>query len=62
MKRTIEYSPAYLKKARKLALKNPQLREQYSETLNKITDNPFDPSLRTHALTGDLKGKYACSA
>jgi mRNA interferase YafQ len=27
----------------------------------KLSSNPFDPSLRTHALTGELKGKYACS-
>ena len=28
---------------------------------DKLASDPFDPALHTHALTGDLKGKYACS-
>ena len=61
MKWAIEYAPAYLKKARKLARKYPRLRTQYSETLGKLAGNPFDPTLHTHPLTGELKDKYACS-
>ncbi|MBI1810775.1 MAG: type II toxin-antitoxin system mRNA interferase toxin, RelE/StbE family [Nitrospirae bacterium] len=61
MKRRLEYSPTYLKKAKKIAKKNPQLKGPYTELLNKLADNPLDPALHTHALTGELKGKYACS-
>ena len=61
MKRRLEYSPTYLKRPKKIAKKNPQLKVPYTELLNKLTDNPFDPALHTHALTGELKGKYACS-
>lgn len=61
MKRRLEYSPTYLKKAKKIAKKNPQLKGPYTELLNKLADNPFDPALHTHALTRELKGKYACS-
>jgi addiction module RelE/StbE family toxin len=61
MKRTIEYAPAYLKKAGKIARKNPLLRKPYAETLNRLSDDPFDPILHTHPLAGNLKGKYACS-
>ncbi len=61
MKLTIEYAPAYLKKATKIARKYSHLRKQYSETLNKLVGNPFDPTLHTHALIGGLKDKYACS-
>lgn len=41
--------------------KNPNLREAFIELYNKLTANPFEPDLRTHLLTGKLKGKYACS-
>jgi addiction module RelE/StbE family toxin len=61
MKRKIEYAPAYLKKARKIAKRNPLLKASYTETLNKLQNDPFSLSLHTHPLTCNLKGKYACS-
>lgn len=61
MKREIEYSPLYLRQAKKIAKKNPQIREPYSKLLDKLSRNPFAPSLHTHALSGNLKGKHACS-
>lgn len=61
MKREIEYAPAYLKKARKLAKTHPTLKAAYVETLNRLSEDPFNSLLHTHALTGNLKGKYACS-
>ncbi|MBI5632132.1 MAG: plasmid stabilization protein [Nitrospirae bacterium] len=61
MKRTIEYAPAYLKKAKKIASKNPLLRKPYAETLNRLIDDPFDTILHTHPLVGNLKGRYAYS-
>lgn len=61
MKRTIEYAPAYLKKARKIARRYPQLKALYTETLNRLQNDPFDPGLHTHALTGKLKDNNACS-
>jgi addiction module RelE/StbE family toxin len=61
MRRKLKYAPEYLRSAKKIAKKHPQLREPYTELLNKLSENPFDPSLHTHSLTGELKGKYACS-
>ena len=61
MKREFDFTPTFLKKAGKLLQKAPQLDPMYDETLNKLADNPFDPKLHTHPLTGNLKGKYACS-
>ena len=61
MKRKIEYSPAFLRQAKKIAKKYPQLKRPYTELLDKLVQDPFDPSLHTHPLTGNLKGKYACS-
>jgi addiction module RelE/StbE family toxin len=51
----------FLKRAKKLLKKNPDLRKAYEELYVKLSANPFDPTLHTHPLTGQLKGKYACS-
>jgi len=61
MKREFDFSPAFLKKAGKLLAKNPQLDPLYENCLNRLLNDPFAPLLHTHALTGDMKGKYACS-
>jgi addiction module RelE/StbE family toxin len=61
MKRKIKYSPSYLRRAKKLAKKHPHLKNPYKILLDKLLENPFDPTLHTHPLTGNLKGKFACS-
>jgi addiction module RelE/StbE family toxin len=58
---TIKPDKAFLKRAKKLLKRNPNLREAYIGLYNKIAADPFDPALHTHPLTGKLKGKYACS-
>lgn len=61
MKRQFDFAPSFLKKAGKLLKKNPELDPVYEETLNRLSNDSFDPFLHTHALTGKLKGKLACS-
>jgi len=61
MKREIEYAPAYLKKAKKIAKAHPNIKTLYAETLNRLSEDPFNSLLHTHPLTGDMHGKYACS-
>jgi len=56
MKRKIEYAPAYLKRAQKIAKKNPHFKETYTAILNHLTDNPFDPILHTHPLSLEISG------
>lgn len=51
----------FLRHAKKLLKKNPNLKKAYEELYVKLANNPFDPTLHTHSLTGDLKGKYACT-
>jgi mRNA interferase YafQ len=31
------------------------------ETLKELADDPFHPALKTHKLSGELKGLWACS-
>ncbi|MBI4378614.1 MAG: plasmid stabilization protein [Nitrospinae bacterium] len=46
-------------KLKKIAKRYPHLRKSYTELLEKLSNNPFDPSMHTHPLKGKLKGKYA---
>lgn len=57
----LELESAFRKRAKKLLTKNPLLKETYAVLLTKLSNNPFDPTLHTHPLTGKLKGKHACS-
>ena len=38
-----------------------QRQDCVAETLLKMGANVFDPALKTHGLSGDLAGHYACS-
>lgn len=57
----LELEASFRKKSKKLLKKNPSLNNALENILRKLSNNPFDPTLPTHALTGDLKSKHACS-
>lgn len=54
----IEISSHFLRKAKKLTL-NEQ--KNLSEKIEIFRKDPYNPSLKTHALTGKLKGLYSFS-
>jgi addiction module RelE/StbE family toxin len=54
-------SKQYKKKEKKFFSKHQDLLPIYSKVLKKLKNNPFDNSLKTHKLKGDLKEFYACS-
>jgi addiction module RelE/StbE family toxin len=60
-KKRLELEKSFRKKSKKLLHKNPALYDIYNRLLTKLANNPLDPTLHTHALTGELKGKHACS-
>jgi addiction module RelE/StbE family toxin len=51
----------YKRKERKFFKKRPHLIDKYGLVLEKLKTNPFDPSLKTYKLKGDLSEFYACS-
>jgi addiction module RelE/StbE family toxin len=51
----------FIKLANKLIKKSPEVDEKLSTVLTLLEKEPFSPSLKTHPLSGKLKGKYACS-
>ena len=51
----------YEKKQNKFFKKHPDLLKKYANVLKRLQQNPFDESLKTHKLKGELKELYACS-
>lgn len=41
--------------------KNPQLQKKIFETINLLASDPFTFSLKSHKLSGQLEGLWACS-
>ena len=51
----------YSKKEADFLKKHSNLLDKYKKVLKKLEGNPFDASLKTHKLKGDLKDFHACS-
>ena len=47
---------AFLRRTRK----NTVLQDRIFQVLNKLAEDPFDPTLKTHKLSGQLTGLWAC--
>lgn len=45
---------------KRLIKKNPQLQNKILATLETLSHDPFTPSLKSHKLTGQLEGLWAC--
>lgn len=39
---------------------NPSLRDRIFQVLDRLAEDPFHPTLKTHKLSGQLKGLWAC--
>ena len=59
--RSIGWTSKSLRAFKRLVRSNPQLRSLIEQTLQQLATDPFYPSLRTHKLTGNLSGVWACS-
>lgn len=54
-------SPTFERAFRRFARRHPDLRAKVANTFRTLSENPFAPSLRLHALTGDLAGFHSVS-
>jgi addiction module RelE/StbE family toxin len=59
--KNLVWSAGFVRKFKRLIKKNPQLRIQVEKTLELLTEDVFNSSLRTHKLKGDLDGIWSCS-
>jgi len=55
-------STAFIRAARRYLKKYAQAAEDLEATLLLLSEDAFDPRLKTHRLKGDLDGVWACSA
>jgi mRNA interferase YafQ len=44
------------KESKRIAKRNPQLKEPIIEVLLLLAEDPFTPSLKSHKLSGNLAG------
>ena len=62
MKRALIRSSAFIRAAKKLLRKNPTSLIDLKTALLSMEENIFNSSLKSHKLSGDLSGSWACSA
>ena len=55
------WSPKFKKVAEKFIKFNPEMIESFKSTIKLLEENPFNPSLKTHKLKGNLSDCFACS-
>ena len=61
MKHKLLRSTSFVRAARKLIRRNPGLAQELRSALELLSEDPFDPYLRTHKLKGPLADSWACS-
>ena len=59
--RTLVWSASFKRAFKQLARHRPQLTTKAELVLQQLSEDPFDPTLRTHKLKGKLGGSWACS-
>ncbi|GAP94069.1 type II toxin-antitoxin system RelE/ParE family toxin [Leptolyngbya sp. NIES-2104] len=55
------WSSGFSRELKRLLRQNPQMNSQIEQTLEQLALDPFDPSLKTHKLKGDLANCWSCS-
>ena len=52
-------SPQFERKAKRYR-SNPRVQARLEKALKQLVKDPFEPKLKTHKLSGNLEGTYAC--
>lgn len=58
---TLATTASFDRRLCKFLARHPDLRPRFAETLGQLIADPFEPSLKLHALTGKLQGLQAVS-
>lgn len=61
LKRLLLPSTAFLRSARRFALKHPHTAPELERVLALLAEDASHPQLKTHKLKGKLVGSWACS-
>lgn len=62
MRRQLFPTGPFNRAARRTIKKNPHYAENIEKTLKLLSEDVFNPKLKTHKLKGKLEGSWACSA
>jgi mRNA interferase YafQ len=62
VKRQLVRTPAFVRLAKRLAKKNADASAAVQAAAAMLVEDAFDPRLKTHKLSGELDGFWACSA
>ncbi len=57
----IIWDESFLRILKKWRKKHPNLVEKFQQKVDLFIQDPFDPSLRTHSLSGNLAGCWSLS-
>ena len=58
---TLIFTDDYTRRALRFLKRHPELKNQYAKTLALLELNPHHPTLRLHALSGQLQGIHSVS-
>ncbi|WP_328983434.1 type II toxin-antitoxin system RelE/ParE family toxin [Thiorhodovibrio winogradskyi] len=61
MNRLLIKSSAFVRTAKRVLKKNPNLAMDIQTTLELLAEDAFHPSLKTHKLKGNLEASWPCS-
>ena len=56
--RELVWSPNFIRQLKRLVRQNPSIKQTVEQTLERLSNNPFNPSLKTHKLKGKLSNKW----
>jgi len=59
--RPLIQTTAFVRSAKRILKRRPELISRVSETLSLLETDAFDPRLRSHKLQGSLSGYWSCS-
>jgi addiction module RelE/StbE family toxin len=59
--KVIIFANSFKRAYKSLIRKHPELKPKTENILRLLAENPFNPSLQTHKLKGQLAGSWACT-
>jgi mRNA-degrading endonuclease YafQ of YafQ-DinJ toxin-antitoxin module len=59
--KTLVWSSGFTRAFRRAVRRQPGLRVRVERALRQLADDPFQPSLHSHKLKGELAGAWACT-
>jgi addiction module RelE/StbE family toxin len=59
--KTLVWSTTFTRAFKRLARRDPELRDRAKRALEQLAQDPFHPTLHTHKLKGEFAGTWGCT-